>query len=81
MFRNYKPEEDITHEKVYEYIQRFSQLRVVTENCISLPCPDITLDLSLTDQDICIDESGDIILDFVIKPRKDLLNAQCHYKL
>ncbi len=39
---------------------------IIPENCTSLPCPDIELAVSLSDQDICIENGQDIILDVTI---------------
>ncbi len=37
-----------------------------TENCTSLPCPDVELELTLSNQDICIESGQNIMLDAII---------------
>ena len=39
---------------------------LVSENCASLPCPDILFDIILSEQNICLDDGSDVVLDINI---------------
>lgn len=38
----------------------------IVENCTSLPCPDVELNISLSDQNLCFEEASDVILNIIV---------------
>lgn len=38
----------------------------IIENCTSLPCPDVELEVALSDQNLCLEDASDVILNITV---------------